>query len=63
MMGTGQQSTGNSHLLPWEAGKNVWIVVGSDSDETMRLQRNGAMEVVNNKYMCTFFFMSIRERV
>jgi len=23
MMGTGQQSTGNSHLLPWEAGKNV----------------------------------------
>lgn len=55
MMGTEQQSTGNSHLLPWEAGKNVWIVVDSDSDETMRLQRNEAMAVVNNKYMCTFF--------
>jgi len=55
MTGTGQQSTGNSYLLPCEAGKNVWIVVGSDSDETTRLQRSEAMAVVNNKYMCTFF--------
>jgi len=56
MMITGQQSTGNSQLLPWEAGKNVWIVTGSDSDETTRLQSNEAMVVVNNKYICTFFF-------
>jgi hypothetical protein len=57
MMGAWQQSTGNSYLLPWEAGKNVWIVTGSDSDDMKRLQSNEVMVVVNNKYMYVFFYL------